>query len=459
MQRQSRSGVSRKPVGSGETSRPSEESHLESALENPYSNAIRSPRAMGSHRQSSSSDQFYDVESPTSYHSQKPGYFFPTEVPNPNSYEHLPMPSIRSVTSRHDSLQSRYSNNYQVPGAVTSSGEVYAHPNASWEYYSAPQGPADYPTDQYGQAQPFYPEAYPAQYMGQDHNYTDAYHGSLSTESFNQEPSYEGYYSAASYQQYPPGASLAYPSMTANETYDDTPKYGYIYDNYSQGDDAYPVSNEEVLSGEPVPVPLVSMVGSRSSVGETEDGADPSLYLEASASEPSLRVPRELQPSPTLESVHSVTKDSPPPSQHTIDKKSSFVENDASNNSDAAIGVGTGSEYVRKIRLGAAETTASKRPTRLPIGINAGKTKTQLRAPPEFLSKAMDIRYMHLQPRMLASEVDDDDVGPLNSSPAQTNTSSQTTEREAAAQPESPSESVVEDMGKIKLFVANPDED
>lgn len=450
MQRRPRSGVSRKPVGSGETTRPSEEFHIESALENPYPNAVRSPRSMADQRQSSSSDQFYDVESPASYQSQAYGAYLPME--DKASYEHLQMPTIRAVRSAQDSLQRKFSNGQPRQSPNPSSNDLFRHSNISQEYYNAPQGIPEYYTNQESFGQ--YPEDYPPHVMGHaPAQYVQAYPNEYPPTELQPDMMYGAYY-PTTYQQYPSGPPVAHAGAPTDDAYDNSKKYGYIYDSYSQGDDAYPVAADEIYSKGAAP--STSTLGRKSSVGDTEDGTA-SVLLEPSASEQSVALPRELQPSPTLESLQSSSKLSPPPSQHNIESKSS-LNTTATNDSDAAIGVGTGSEYVRKLRIGAAETTAPKRPTRLPIGINASMTKARLRAPPEFLSKAMDIRYMHLQPRMLASEVDDDDIGPTHSSPAQTNASSQTTERDAK-QPESPSESVIEDMGKIKLFVANPDDD
>lgn len=118
--------------------------------------------------------------------------------------------------------------------------------------------------------------------------------------------------------------------------------------------------------------------------------------------------------------------------------------------SPEAMGIGTGSAYVRFLRLSARESWLPTRIQRLPVGM---RPQDGMRKPPvsqALLRKAMDIRYAHLQPRMLASEVNDDDEPDAStSSPDGQNRLSGCSSRSE--------DSVHEDVGKIKLFVANPD--
>lgn len=127
----------------------------------------------------------------------------------------------------------------------------------------------------------------------------------------------------------------------------------------------------------------------------------------------------------------------------------------------AALGIGTGCEYIRRRREAAGVANTSKVPRSLPIGIKTTPVNATFTAPPAFVRKAMDIRYAHLPRRMLASEIDDDD-GDVPTTPQDLHASVHTndfddTPGEYNRRDSSDLDSVCEDVGKIKLFVANPD--
>lgn len=183
--------------------------------------------------------------------------------------------------------------------------------------------------------------------------------------------------------------------------------------------------------------------------------------------------------------------------------------------SPAELGIGVGSAYVKELRKRAAVTWCDVPPKvwGLPIGI-AGKaatsTATSAFNPSRmYLRRAMDIKHSHLAPRLLASEVDEEDDDTTTATGASSGTSSNqkksigselrvseasskassvtasavpsvaasvprtpvdsvSIENEQSstdgsnrprANSESSIKSVEEDVGKIRLFVANPDED
>lgn len=85
----------------------------------------------------------------------------------------------------------------------------------------------------------------------------------------------------------------------------------------------------------------------------------------------------------------------------------------------------------------------------------------------------MDIRYKQLPRRMLETEIDDDDEQEQENEQHRTRPpslytsssgtlapqNSNRTEGPGLRRPSSPVESIMEQPGKIKLFVANPDDD
>lgn len=171
-----------------------------------------------------------------------------------------------------------------------------------------------------------------------------------------------------------------------------------------------------------------------------------------------------------------------------------------SNQGDAELGVGTGSNYVKEMRKksGTVWCDVSSKVWGLPIGI-AGKTAgsySALAPSKGYLRKAMDIRHSHLAPRLLASEVEDEDDDDLpTQSPVETasiskgglahssggsvstvrtptmdqasvastgsheNTTNAQNKPRERANSDSSTKSVEEEVGKIRLFVANPDTD
>ncbi|CAN6670993.1 hypothetical protein TRVA0_044S00254 [Trichomonascus vanleenenianus] len=198
--------------------------------------------------------------------------------------------------------------------------------------------------------------------------------------------------------------------------------------------------------------------------------------------------------------------------QHHYSFSHSSLSSRHSRQSD--LGVGTGSAYVKELRKRSA-TAWCDVPAKvwgLPIGI-AGKNSSGSGVSPSqaYLKKAMDIRHSHLQPRLLASEVEDDEeelssptnstrgaigAGGASTAPAPstgivrtpmldqssiqsaeetssgkgetlTTTTTNTTNninaspgtRSRAPSESSSIHSVEEEVGKIRLFVANPDSD
>jgi hypothetical protein len=168
-------------------------------------------------------------------------------------------------------------------------------------------------------------------------------------------------------------------------------------------------------------------------------------------------------------------------------------------------GMGVNSRYVREIKHKTA-TVWCDVPSKvwgLPVGMspknNGPSTTTQTYAvssKTNYLKRAMDIRHSHLTPRLLASEVDEEDDGIHNintNNSTSTRTSSVDMNRPASTTDMTPmgarptideepqdrvindidmsprplsrapsvssTKSVEEDVGKIRLFVANPDED
>lgn len=208
----------------------------------------------------------------------------------------------------------------------------------------------------------------------------------------------------------------------------------------------------------------------------------------------------------------------PPPQphhQHSSSHSSIYGQNvsgnnNSSNNENSELGVGTGSKYVKEMRKksGTVWCDVSSKVWGLPIGVaeRASGSYSALAPSKGYLRKAMDIRHSHLTPRLLASEVEDDDedeiVSPAadnasisrgglghssggsvstirtptmdqasvasagshdnNNTTSLSNTNNnnshkaQTRER---ANSGSSTKSVEEEVGKIKLFVANPDTD
>lgn len=187
---------------------------------------------------------------------------------------------------------------------------------------------------------------------------------------------------------------------------------------------------------------------------------------------------------------------------------------------NSELGIGTGSAYVKELRkrLATAWCDVPSRAWGLPIGISGKTTSTSALGPTKnFQRRAMDIRHSHLQPRLLASEVEEDSDDGLNSpggfssnsagdnnnnnagsglfrpssttsipkdgsvpsevssikdqsldDKSQTSSNPHTTHSNSAAASTtarqrsgsgSSTKSVEEDVGKIKLFVANPDTD
>lgn len=125
---------------------------------------------------------------------------------------------------------------------------------------------------------------------------------------------------------------------------------------------------------------------------------------------------------------------------------------------EISLGIGTGSAYVKYLRSSVGSSYTNKLPARLPIGVGSNKQEAYT-VPKEFLRRAMNIRYAHLQPRMLASEIDDDDESvavpetPSSTTPVPLVVPTNDSRRSSS------SNSVVEEVGRIKLFVANPDSD
>lgn len=141
---------------------------------------------------------------------------------------------------------------------------------------------------------------------------------------------------------------------------------------------------------------------------------------------------------------------------------------------DENYGIGVGSSYVQKLRNEATETHISKVPAFLPLGLQrSANSNKAIKVKPEILRRAMDIRYKQLPRRMLETEIDDDEQEQedeqqhrtrppslyTNSSGALAPQVSNYSESHSIPRPSSPVESIVEQPGKIKLFVANPDDE
>lgn len=164
---------------------------------------------------------------------------------------------------------------------------------------------------------------------------------------------------------------------------------------------------------------------------------------------------------------------------------------------NAELGVGIGSAYVKEMRRRSATawSDVSSKVWGLPIGTSPKGSRppmssSSLQSSNAYLRRAMHIKHSHLTPRLLASEVDEDDednlgsaFGPRPASVADSGnhlkTPSQvsgvgTDEVSLKASPVIPTaatpnlsrasstsstKSVDEGVGKIRLFVANPDSD
>lgn len=140
---------------------------------------------------------------------------------------------------------------------------------------------------------------------------------------------------------------------------------------------------------------------------------------------------------------------------------------------DANLGIGVGSAYVHRMRADAGETHISRQPMTLPVGLRRTAKSAPMTVKPEFLRRAIDIRYTHLPQRMLEKEVDDDDddqddtgvrhdphVHQLSSErPSVTESLDSPRDSAISHRSSSPVDSIIEQTGKIKLFVANPGND
>ncbi|GMM52805.1 hypothetical protein DASB73_037680 [Starmerella bacillaris] len=133
-------------------------------------------------------------------------------------------------------------------------------------------------------------------------------------------------------------------------------------------------------------------------------------------------------------------------------------ESEPTNAEELSSKIGSYSAYVQRLRVDAGETHVSKLPMYMPFGLRGALDTDRVQIKPEFLRKVMDIRYTHLPKRMIASEVDDDDDDISNATGITPMHSQGQMPDEVIARPASPVESVIEPVGKIKLFVANPDD-
>lgn len=146
-------------------------------------------------------------------------------------------------------------------------------------------------------------------------------------------------------------------------------------------------------------------------------------------------------------------------------------QEDSSAEKDATLGIGVGSAYVQRLRADAGETHIGRPPMSLPLGLRRTAKSAPMSVKPEFLRRAIDIRYTHLPQRMLEKEVDDDDDNTQDD--ADTKQDPGTSEKPyvgdsldsprgsvaTSRRSTSPIDSIIEQTGKIKLFVANPGND
>lgn len=250
---------------------------------------------------------------------------------------------------------------------------------------------------------------------------------------------------------------------------------------------------------EPQPQPQMQPQASMEFMQQHDrSGSIHSMSSSTSLSQQPLYMKSSVAPPPTIRTTAPQTQ--PANHQYSMSHSSIYsASSRQSNQGDAELGVGTGSNYVKEMRKKSATVwcDVSSKVWGLPIGI-AGKTAgsySALAPSKGYLKKAMDIRHSHLAPRLLASEVEDEDDDDLpTQSPVETasiskggfahssggsvstvrtptmdqasvasagsheNTNAQTKARDRANS-DSSTKSVEEEVGKIRLFVANPDTD
>lgn len=220
-----------------------------------------------------------------------------------------------------------------------------------------------------------------------------------------------------------------------------------------------------------VPLTLSSLPNNNHSASQLSPLSTPHSTNTDSSASVQHRVADKMTPgsSPAVEAVPELK--TPPQNRARSGSHAPSVKTMASDSGrgdksqDAQLGFGKGSVYVNKLRADAGETQTSRQPASLPLGLRRTKQRSPINVKPDFLRRAMDMRYQHLPQRMLETEVDDDDDDDVptgitkhnNNEPPMIYTASP--QHSIPSRSSSPVDSIVEQAGKIKLFVANPDDD
>lgn len=237
-----------------------------------------------------------------------------------------------------------------------------------------------------------------------------------------------------------------------------------IYDHYGNDDDSTGAADDmDDFVDATVEIEQATAIRVMSP-GITQSPASSSARLPRDTSYPNTLNSRFSSPGRTHSPQSALSPTSTPPvmpdtpTEQVLDVPAQPAGDESVGRDEVSLGIGTGSAYVKYLRSSVGSSYTNRSPARLPIGVGSNK-QAAYTVPKEFLRRAMNIRYAHLQPRMLASEIDDDDDSvavpgtPTSATPVPLVVPSSDSRRSSS------STSVVEEVGRIKLFVANPDSD